>query len=321
MEKPITDQIRSACRRVAAEAEFVRIDRDRIKEYARSLPAVSPDAAGHDPEYHYLGRGDDTAAFFVMLNTVNFGSGYFPGLKKRPGRSGYWAVAGGLKNYFDVFGPFTAEQLQVLTAADCRRIFGQTPEDPAVQELMALYAEAFNDLGDFLIGNFNGSCTEMIRRAAGSAERLIELLAEMPFFQDVAVYRSATVPFYKRGQLMAADLSLAFDGRSWGAFHDLECLTIFADNLVPHVLRVDRILVYHESLQARIQAGELIPSGAPEEVEIRACAVHAVELIRRALDDRGIQAPAARIDTALWTRGQQPSYKAVPRHRTRCVFY
>ncbi|MBW2481469.1 MAG: hypothetical protein JRF38_15890, partial [Deltaproteobacteria bacterium] len=27
------------------------------------------------------------------------------------------------------------------------------------------------------------------------------------------------------------------------------------------------------------------------------------------------------LDSFLWNRGQQPEYKAVPRHRTRCVFY
>ena len=27
------------------------------------------------------------------------------------------------------------------------------------------------------------------------------------------------------------------------------------------------------------------------------------------------------IDVALWNRGQAPEYKAVPRHRTRTVFY
>ena len=52
------------------------------------------------------------------------------------------------------------------------------------------------------------------------------------------------VPFYKRAQLTAADLSLAFDGKGLGSFEDLDQLTIFADNLVPHVLRVDKVLLY-----------------------------------------------------------------------------
>jgi putative queuosine salvage protein len=92
-------------------------------------------------------------------------------------------------------------------------------------------------------------------------------------------------------------------------------LTIFADNLVPHVLRVDGVLIYDPELEARIDRGELLPPGR-EEQEIRACAVHACELIARELH----VAPRT-VDTWLWNRGQDPRYKAVPRHRTRTVYY
>ena len=63
---------------------------------------------------------------------------------------------------------------------------------------------------------------------------------------------------------------------------------MFADNLVPHVLRLDGILRFDPELVARIDREELIEHGSAEEVEIRACAVHAVELlvaaVRRARD-------------------------------------
>jgi len=98
-------------------------------------------------------------------------------------------------------------------------------------------------------------------------------------------------------------------------FGDLDRLTIFADNLVPHVLRVDGVLRYDPALAAHIDAGHLLPPGR-EETEIRACAVHACELIAKEL---GV-APRE-LDVALWNRGQRPEYKAVLRHRTRTVFY
>jgi hypothetical protein len=31
--------------------------------------------------------------------------------------------------------------------------------------------------------------------------------------------------------------------------------------------------------------------------------------------------PPRIVDVWLWSRGQQPHYKALPRHRTRTVFY
>ena len=103
-------------------------------------------------------------------------------------------------------------------------------------------------------------------------------------------------------------------------FADVDRLTMFADNLVPHVLRLDGVLHFAPGLAARIARGDLIEHGSPEEVEIRACALHAVEMIVAA---RAATAPstAADIDQHLWERGQQPFYKASPRHRSRCTAY
>jgi hypothetical protein len=115
---------------------------------------------------------------------------------------------------------------------------------------------------------------------------------------------------------LAADLQRA----GVADFEDLGRLTMFADNLVPHVLRLDGVLWFEPALVARIEAGELIEHGSPEEVEIRACAVHAVELIVAA-GGPGAGATAAQIDEILWNRGQTPEYKAVPRHRSRSTAY
>ena len=67
------------------------------------------------------------------------------------------------------------------------------------------------------------------------------------------------------------------------SFHDLDRLTIFADNVVPHVLRVDGVLVYDTELAKRIEAGEPIAPDSTEEREIRGCAVHACEQIAERL--------------------------------------
>jgi hypothetical protein len=86
-------------------------------------------------------------------------------------------------------------------------------------------------------------------------------------------------------------------------------------------LRLDDILIYEESLTGRINDGLLIPAGSPDEIEIRACAVHAVELIKAQLAESGHRITAPDLDNFLWNRGQQTDYKTKPRHRTRCVYY
>jgi hypothetical protein len=173
-------------------------------------------------------------------------------------------------------------------------------QDPG-HELMGLYAQALNDLGRFLEGR---SALAAVDAAGGSAERLAQTLAHaMPFFDDTG--------FWKRAQITANDLALA----GMADFDDLDRLTIFADNLVPHVLRLDGVLVYDDALARYIDTEELLPPGE-EEREIRACAVHACELIAAEL---GV--PPRTLDVWLWDRGQEARYKAVPRHRTRTVYY
>jgi hypothetical protein len=133
----------------------------------------------------------------------------------------------------------------------------------------------------------------------------------MPFFRDVASYQELRVPFYKRAQITAADLAMSFDNEGFGRFEDLDDLTLFADNLVPHTLRVDGVLVYDDQLLERISRQE----------QIRANGLHAVELMVAELRRAGRRTRASTIDYLLWNRGQEPRYKAQPRHRARSVFY
>jgi putative queuosine salvage protein len=315
------DEVRQACAAVSREAAHVRINRELIESYSASLPLEQIRTPELHPDRHHLNCGDETLAFFVTLDTINFGSGYFPHLTKRPGMSGYFTVAASLNDYFKANGPLTASQLESLDAPRCSMIFGQNPRDETINELMQLFATALNDLGR-LLSRFNGSFGEMIASADGSAEALARTLIEMPFFNDVEKYSQLTVPFYKRAQLTAADLAIAFEGKGAGRFDDLNRLTIFADNLVPHVLRIDNVLLYEDELAEKIDGGELITSGSAEEVEIRACAVHAVELMVDCLADRRQKVTAMELDYRLWNRGQEPFYKRIkPRHRTRTVFY
>jgi hypothetical protein len=319
----ILGRVRAACAAVAREADHVRIDAARLGDYATEMALLldTLPAATFDPRYHFLGDPVDTVAYVLTLDAINFGSGYFPHLRKRPGLSGYFTVAAALTERFRARGPLGAPEMAALTADDCRALFGQSPDGGPIDELMAHFAAALNDLGRYLTARFGGRPTALVAAADRSAARLVGLLAGMPMFRDVATYRGRAVPFYKRAQLAAADLALALDGAGLGAFADLDRLTIFADNLVPHVLRADGVLRYDAALTARIAAGQPLPAGSTEEVEIRAAAVHAVELMVAACHDQGWSVSARELDYLLWHRGLAPRYRDAPRHRTRTIFY
>ncbi|MDX6659336.1 MAG: hypothetical protein QOJ55_158 [Solirubrobacteraceae bacterium] len=289
----LCDDVRTECAAIAARARFVRIDVERLGDVE-----PGPDPA-LDPERHYLeGARADVAAYLLALDAINFGSGWFETLRKREGCSGYFTVAWSLTDRWRAHGPWTNQELAGLDATAVAEVLGQDPHN----ELMGLYAAALRDLGGFLGPR---SALALIESVNCSAERLAEELAGgMAYFHDP--------PFFKRAQITPNDFALA----GVAEFDDLDRLTVFADNLVPHVLRVDGVLRYDPELAARIDAGELLEAGSPEEVEIRACAVHAGELIAARL---GV--PARTLDGWLWNRGQAPRYKARPRHRARSVFY
>jgi hypothetical protein len=279
---PLAARIREACATIASGARHVRIVEAAIEPYAESLgePVPYPPPAVELPD-----DPEQRARVALTIDAVNFGSGWFPTLRKRDGRSGFFTIALGLAE---------AEPwpLAATTAAQVAAAVGQDPE----HELMALYADHLRELGRRAADGF---------LALATRADLAEHLATWPTFADA--------PFFKRAQLTAYDMVCAGFAAP-GAEGDL---TMFADNLVPHVLRLDGILEYDPALAARIEAGELLEHGSPEEVEIRACGLHAVELIVAARPS--LTAPA--VDNLLWNRGQQPRYKAVPRHRARCTAY
>ncbi len=304
-----------------ARAEFISIDTRALQELASELVRTDPAAPSSDPAHHRLGDDESTLAYVLTLNAINFGSGWFPVLRKPPGLSGYFTVATALRRQFESHGPWDAEALERLTPDDCARVLGQDPDCAEVAELMRLYAQALGDLGRFLAKRFGGRFAGPVEEARGRAARLVEILAEMPLFRDVAAYRGIEVPFYKRAQITAADLACAFAERGAGRFHDLGRLTAFADNLVPHVLRHLGVLRYDPELARRIDAGERLVAGAPEEVEIRAAAVHAIECCTALVRELGGRHQARHIDSILWQRGGRPDMKAHPRHRTRSTYY
>jgi hypothetical protein len=288
----LLDEVRESCRALARSARFVQIDLDDARP-----PQEAPSAA-LDPRRHYLeGDPESVATYLLTLDAINFGSGWFPTLRKRPGCSGYFTVAWALADRFRAHGPWSNAELRALDGADLAAVLEQEPAHP----LMRLYAEALRDLGRFL---GERSALDLVDAAGRSAERLAAMLARgMRLFDDRG--------FYKRAQIVPSDLALA----GVATFDDLDRLTIFADNLVPHVLRVDGVLRYEPELAAHIDAGRPLRPGRAER-EIRACAVYACEL----LCERTALAPRL-LDVALWNRGQAPAYKAIPRHRTRSVFY
>lgn len=310
MADDVPSRVSAACAWVAGRARSVEIAEDEIEAYAATLPPLA-ELPPLDPATHLVEGGREArVAFVVCLDAINFGSGWWPTIRKRPGHSGYFTIAASLTERFRGDGPWSPLELTRLEPSILAAVLGQDPGHP----LMAQYASSLRDVGARVLADHGGSFVSLVDASRRSAVALAGLLAGWDAFADVSTYDGRPVPFFKRAQIAAADVNRSgiadLDGE--------ERLTAFADNLVPHVLRLDGILRLDPGLEGAIDSEELLEHGSPEEVELRACAVHAVELLAAATGGRLCP---AEVDAALWNRGAEPRYKSAPRPRSRNTAY
>lgn len=317
----LLDRVRLRCAEVAAEARSVHIVESRLPMYADELGQVAPATDPTDPAHHDVTDDVATRVLFVLaLDAINFGSGWFPVLAKRPAHSGYHTIAAGLADHVRDSG-LTIETLRTVDRQAMAAITGQDPQGP-VLPLLDQFVRSWQQLADLLEDTANSSAVEFVEAADGSVARLVAALdAPQSLYRDAPEYQGSPVPLYKRAQITAADLALAFGHDGPGRFTDLDRMTLFADNLVPHVLRLDGVLTFSDGLSDRIDRGDLLEPGEPDEVEIRAVTVHAGERLVGALGAAGRPSTAMELDGVLWHRGGGDRYKARRRHRCRTTAY
>jgi hypothetical protein len=303
----LPDEVRAACAWVMERARHVHVVESEVEGYAKGLAG---DAAGEPVAEEWTNDDpEDAAAFAICMNAINFGSGWWPTIRKRAGLSGYGTIAAGLRERCSASGSWRPEELATIEASEVAEVVGQDPSHP----LMADFGAALRDVGEHLLTEFDGRYLGAVE-GASTIPDLSACFAAWDAFADVSSYEGREVPFFKRAQLAAADLHRA----GVANLPDVKLLTAFADNLVPHVLRADGLLRLDHDLTAAIEAEELLPHGSPPEVELRAAAVHAVELLSAATGGR---LSPAEIDSALWNRGAAPRYKSRPRPRSRNTAY
>ncbi|HEY7036369.1 MAG TPA: queuosine salvage family protein [Thermomicrobiales bacterium] len=320
-------------RPVVEAARHVRIDLARVEAVSGEIAVAHVEQPAWDDDLHFRDDTWHTAGWVLALDALNFcfwSDDPDPRQRWRVEyrgqlHDGYWALAAALRRAVDEGRPiWDPSYLVGLSPRDVAHIL--RPHDLEFPEIPLFPARVVNlhELGRGLMTAYpdHNPVEAFVRDAHHSAARLVErVVSTFPSFNDVASYDGQEVRFYKRAQILASDLYGAFAGQGLGAFDDLEILTAFADYKVPQVLRRLGVLVYDDAVAAKVDSRTLIPTGSPEEVEIRATTVWACELIRQALVTRGKPLRAFEIDWALWLAGQSLPPDARPYHRTYTVFY
>ncbi len=332
-----TDQsdILSSTRMVMEEGEHVWIDQERLNQLAlqwvQRAQHEENGAALYTPvwydKYHFHDGTERTVNWLLLLDALNF---CFWAEKGQPRwqieykgelLNGYWAEAAALTRAVEEgMKLWDATYLCNISSDDVAHIFRGVPNSPPIPLFEQRLLNA-REVGQILLEQYEGQFSHAVEQVEGDSVKLALLLAtHFSSFNDVALYRKHEVRFLKRAQICVADIHGSFGGKGWGALHNLDQLTAFADYKLPQVLRHLGVLEYERTLAGRIDNQELIPQGSEEEIEIRAATIWSCELLRRAVARHDRIATAAEIDQRLWLLGQESTHMQ-PYHRTRTMFY
>lgn len=290
-------------------SQSVWIDAQALRDVAEQIAFRDFQVPAWDCSLHFHDHTFRTANWILALDAVNFSFWPDPGQPRWEveygGRwyQGYKALAASLKRAVEEGLPvWDAEFLRKLSHLEARKIFRGKGEIPLFQERLRCFLEA----GEGIQNLWGGDFTRAIEEARYDAVDLANLIGEaFSSFHDVSQYRGVAVRFYKRAQIVAADLWGSFGGEGIGGLKRIEALTAFADYKVPQVLRRLRILGYAPDLLQAIRNRILLPSGSAWEVEIRANTIWAVELLRQEVKLLGKALFPVQIDWILWNMGQE----------------
>lgn len=278
--------------------------------------AVEWETSGIHYSLDVAALGPLTVQYIFVLDAMNFCFWPSPGFE-------YDTLALALKQVLEKDpSAFSAANLANMAPETLAAFF---PTDKPIPNILER-VDRLREVGTVLSAEFGGLAANMVKAANGSAVSLVKLiLMHFPGFRDTVVYKGRLVHFYKRAQILVADIWGAYgrprDPSHPYCFSEVERITMFADYRVPQILRHVGILQYDPELAAAVDAHQEVPFGSNAETEIRACTVVAVERLQRALGQGELTLLALEVDWLLWQRGEDMKDRIAPHHRTLTIYY
>ncbi|ERF74366.1 hypothetical protein EPUS_02053 [Endocarpon pusillum Z07020] len=245
--------------------------------------------------------------------------------------TGYWSLVACLQRAIDQDVPITDSHFWQdegeCTLELLQHLFRSTTSEqiPMLRERLDCLREA----GTVLYKTYSCSFANCIAAAKQSAAALVSLLVQdFPCLRDEHQFEGRRVRIYKRAQILVADIWACFNGESYGTFHDIDSITMFADYRIPQMLHSLGCLMFSPPLEGRIRRQEEIKSGERYEVELRGCSIWVVELIRRQImnDHPDAKVNSILIDNFLYDTLKEKEAAGemtdmIPHHRTRSIWY
>ncbi|XP_074645142.1 queuosine 5'-phosphate N-glycosylase/hydrolase-like isoform X2 [Tubulanus polymorphus] len=240
--------------------------------------------------------------------------------------TGYWSLCAVINRALDDGIPMTDPKFYCqVTENELAHIFRS--DSPYSIPLLDKRLKVLHEAGQKLVQKYDGSFVNVLKKAEQSAQDLMKLVAsEFQSYNDTATYQGNKVAFYKRAQILIADIWACFEGEGLGKFHDIDTITMFADYRIPQVLAYFEVLEYSEELMNKLKKNEVLVSGSQLEVELRGSSIQAVELLAKEM--KRIARPgktmnAVMIDHYIWDyrREHCNDLRHIPYHKIRCIYY
>lgn len=251
--------------------------------------------------------------------------------------TGYWALCAAIDRSVERGIPLTDPTFySKIDEETLKDVFkGDGVEIPLLKERK----EILHENGRILLQEFGGKFKNCIIQSNSSAQSLLKLIVDkFPSFRDDCHYRGHQVSFYKRAQILVADIWACFKGQGIGHFEDIHSLTMFPDYRVPQVLQYFGVLEYSQELKDVLNRDQFIDHGSEYEVEIRGQSIYAVDLLARTMkklsargngngdtNHKSVVINSILIDFYLWDFRRQNveliDSNTSSYHKTRCIYY
>lgn len=308
---------------VVENSDFVEINHERLIEFSTGFD--------HDKAEHWLNATpfdfshfDDEKKlhFIIIFNALSF---CYWGEPK-------WTVEYNDKKHDGAWGMILAlgrgieegaalldfEYCSQISKDDFAKVLRSNTEIPLFEERWKILRE----IGTSMVAKYDGKAKNLIAEANENAQKLVELIVQnFPSFSDTSLFKEREVYFYKRAQLLVADIYQIFDGKGFGTLKNVDKLTACADYKLPQILRKLGILEYTPALAEKVDTKTEIAHNSPEEIEMRANTIWAVEFIKEEVKKRSPQILSFEVNDHLWLATQKKFDGDKPYHRTRTIAY
>lgn len=319
---------------IASNASYVKINEKAVEKLGNLLLIQLEKGRLKPPnfsqaQFHPKPSDFHAVDWILVVNTLNFCFWDTKSGKEWQveGFKGYYALCAALnralKERVDIFNPafystITHDQLKEILRSD------NQIEIPLLNERV----NCLREVGTVLLEKFDGTFKTCVERAGKSAVKLLEIIIDnFNCFRDEAEFKNTKVAIYKRAQILISDIWKCFQNEELGKFNDIDKITMFAEYRVPQTLLLFGVLEYSDELMEILRENVILENGSEEEVEIRGCSIHAIELLKEYIrrKSKGADVNSVLIDHFLWdyrrNNAKKIKAKGLPFHRTCSIYY